>query len=128
MSIIGKSNLKRMGTDKVVEVMTVSEEALALFALEDKYEFWFRSYHLIQGKEIPSPHPAIHAISSMTEHVEDGSDEHGQDESSESGSSEGNDIDSDDDEDDVNGGKLGEGRGMHLRSKSKDKGGRVKPR
>ena len=125
MSIIGKGNLKRMGTDKVVEVMTVSEEALALFALEDKYEFWFRSYHLIQGKEMPSPHPAIHAISSMTEHVEDGSDARGRGESSESDSSEGSDTDTDDDDEDVNESNFG--KGMRQRNKKKQKEG-VTPR
>ena len=126
--IIGKSNLKRMGTEKVVEVMTVSEEALALFALEDKYEFWFRSYHLVQGKEMPSPHPAIHALSTIMEDVESTSEEYEQDESSESGSSsEGDDLDSDDDDNDVNGNKSGKGRRMNLRSKNKENGKGVKP-
>ena len=115
-----------MGTEKVVDVMTVSEEALALFALEDKYEFWFRSYHLVQGRTIPSPHPAIPALSTLTEDVESTSGQDGQDESSESGSSEEDDLDSDNDEDDVNGSKSRKQRVMKLRSKHKEKGGKEK--
>ena len=41
-----------------MNVLTVSEEALALFALEDRYEFWYRSYIDSQcSVSMPEPHP-----------------------------------------------------------------------
>ena len=109
-----------MGTSKVVEVMTVSEEALALFALEDKYEFWFRSYHLVQEKEMPNPHPAILAMDTMREIVDTSSSEDDEDDVESVGNDsddEKDNTDSDDDEEDVLG--KGFGRGMRQQRRKK---------
>ena len=109
-----------MGTSKVVEVMTVSEEALALFALEDKYEFWFRSYHLVQEKEMPNPHPAILAMDTMREIVDTSSSEDDEDDAELVGNDsddEKDNTDSDDDEEDVLG--KGFGRGMRQQRRKK---------
>jgi hypothetical protein len=124
--------LKRLGTNKVVEVVTVSEEALALFALEDKYEFWFTSYHKIHDKELPNPHPKIAVMNMVlglsSNRVDD--EEIGNDGDYDDSNAD-QESDSDDDESNVNkslGGRRGTRGGMRRNKTDKNKGTKTKKR
>lgn len=88
-----------MGSENVKDVLTISEEALALFALEDKYEYWYRSFFTVcKDFPIPNPHPRVVLRRTAGEQVI--LDWVGNDDVDDDDDEGENDSDDDDDEDD----------------------------